>query len=151
MSASRFHRLFVLLFVAAISGIVSWVGGEQPPPIAAGPESKKPPARSKPQVIYHLPPTSNYAAALHSQAKTQRDSLPVESNMPTSLQMANGAANEAAAKAHPEPAPPQRNLKERAHSPSPREMKTRVHVQQPGKHGKGQGPGKSHGNKSHRK
>jgi hypothetical protein len=101
-------------------------------------------------VIYHLPPASSHAAALHSQAKTQRDSLPGESNTPTSLQPANGA-NEPAAKPQPEPAPPQRNLKERAHSPAPREMKTRVHVQQPGKHGKGQGPGKSHGNKSHRK
>jgi hypothetical protein len=105
----------------------------------------------KPQVIYHLPPASNYAGALHSQAKTQRDALPVDSNMPTSLQMSRGAANEAAAKAHPEPAPPQHNLNQSAKSPSPRETKPRVRFQQPGNHGKGHGPAKSHGNKSHRK
>jgi hypothetical protein len=152
MIAFPFHRLFILVSFTAMCGIASLVRAEQPPVVAAGPESKNPPApRLKPQVIYHLPPASNYAAALHSQAKTQRDALPVDSNMPASLQMAHGAANEAAVKAQQDPASPHRNIKESAKSPAPRMVKPQIRVQQPAKHGKGQGPGKPHGNKGHRK
>jgi hypothetical protein len=64
--------------------------------------AKKPP-RTKPQVIYHLPPSSNYAATLHSQAKGQINDLPVDDSMPTSLKMARDNANAAAAEAQPEP------------------------------------------------
>ena len=83
-----------------------WLGGAallvltaavlaQPPEAS----TKKPVARPRPQVIYHLPPSSNSAATLHSQAKGQNNDLPVDSSMPTSLQMSRANANAAAAQA----------------------------------------------------
>jgi lipoprotein-anchoring transpeptidase ErfK/SrfK len=39
-------------------------------------------ARTKPQVIYHLPSSSNYAATLHSQAKGQNNNPPAEGPTP---------------------------------------------------------------------
>jgi hypothetical protein len=68
--------------------------------LAQPPESssKKAPAwRTKPQVIYHLPRSSNYAATLHSQAKGQNNDLPIDSSMPTSLQTSRAKVNAAAA------------------------------------------------------
>src|SRR6266404_6952498 len=66
----------------------------------------------QPQVIYHLPPSSNYAATLHSQAKGQNNELPIDDRMPTSLQMSRANANAAAAQARQEavatPTPEQR-------------------------------------------
>jgi len=90
-----------LLWVAllALTGTVL----AQPP--ETGP-NKTPAARTKPQVIYHLPPSSNYAATLHSQAKGQNNDLPIDSSMPTSLQMSRANANAAAAQAQPEAATP---------------------------------------------
>lgn len=153
MINSRSHRFFVFLLFAAICGVASLGIAEKPPVVAAGPsESKKPQAaRAKPQVIYHLPPASNYAAALHSQAKTQRDTLPVDSNMPASLQMANGAANDAAASAKPEHVAPPRQVTESAKSRPPRMAKPQVGVPHHVKPAKQKGPGKPHGNKGHHK
>ena len=83
-----------LLWVAffALTGTVL----AQPP--ETGP-NKTPVARTKPQVIYHLPPKSNYAATLHSQAKGQNNDFPIDSGMPASLQMSRANANAAAAQA----------------------------------------------------
>lgn len=39
-------------------------------------------SRTRPQVIYHLPSASNYAATLHSQAKGQNREMPVENSIP---------------------------------------------------------------------
>ena len=53
--------------------------------VAASPEAgshKSAGSRTRPQVIYHLPSTSNYAATLHSQAKGQNHKMPVENSMP---------------------------------------------------------------------
>ena len=61
------------------------------------PTNKAASPRAKAQVIYHLPPSSNYAATLHSQAKGQNNDLPVDSSMPTSLQILCGAGDEATA------------------------------------------------------
>jgi hypothetical protein len=108
---------------------------------------KSAPSRTKPQVIYHLPPSSNYAATLHSQAKGQGNELPIDSSMPTSLQMSRANANAAAAQAQQESAtpPPQERSVKRAKLPSHR-SRTRT-----GPSVKSIGPGNSHGNKSHKK
>ena len=57
------------------------------------PNKVSPAARTKPQVIYHVRPASNYAATLHSQQKTQSNELPIDSSMPTSLQLSRANAN----------------------------------------------------------
>ena len=65
-------------------------------------------------MIYHLPASSNYAATLHSQAKGQSNDLPVDSSMPTSLQISRANANAAAAQAREEavtPPPPEPKVK----------------------------------------
>ena len=145
------HRLFILVAVTVAWGLVSLAAAEQPAAVTpAATESKIVPVpRAKPQVIYHLPPASSYAAALHSQAKTQRDALPIDSSMPASLQMSRERANEAAARAQQESVAPESNAK------SPREAKPRVSSQRPvvRSHpaGKGRGAGNPHGKKSHRK
>jgi hypothetical protein len=61
----------------------------EPPP--SPPEVK--PAKTKPQVIYHVRPASNYAATLHSQEKTQPNDLPIDADMPSSLQLSRSNAN----------------------------------------------------------
>src|SRR5580765_4646604 len=80
----------------------------------AGP-NKNAASRSRPQVIYHLPPASRYGATLHSQAKGQSNELPVDSSMPTSLQISRENANAAAAQAQQQqqqaaPTPPPQHL-----------------------------------------
>jgi hypothetical protein len=112
------------------------------------PSKKSATSRTKPQVIYHLPPSSNYAATLHSQAKGQGNELPIDSSMPTSLQMSRANANAAAAQAQqqesPTPPPQERSVK-RPKLPSHRSrVRTDPSV-------KSIGPGNSHGNKSRKK
>jgi hypothetical protein len=106
------HHSITFLFtsVMAIGALAPAVVGEQPPALPpAQAESKKTPTppQSKPQVIYHI--SRGDVAALHAQAKTQRNALPIDSSMPPSLQMSRAAANEAAAKAaatqQPSPSP----------------------------------------------
>jgi hypothetical protein len=65
-------------------------------------------------VIYHLPSSSNSAATLHSQAKGQNNDLPIDSGMPTSLQISRANANAAADQAREQPAaslPPEAKIK----------------------------------------
>jgi hypothetical protein len=52
-----------------------------------------PGTRTKPQIIFHVRPASNYAATLHSQEKTRNLDLPIDENMPTSLQLSRSNAN----------------------------------------------------------
>jgi len=66
-------RLIRLLFVGWTAMAVTALA--QPPD--AG--SVRRASRTRPQIIYHLPPASNYAATLHSQAKAQNNELPNES------------------------------------------------------------------------
>jgi hypothetical protein len=105
MNAPRFHRRLVRLVLPALLSLVVSSALAEPPANPHENANKNPPsARSKPQVIYHLPPSSAYAATLHSQAKRPGNSLPIDSSMPTSLQMSRAAAN-SAAEAQPEQAP----------------------------------------------
>src|SRR4029077_9451444 len=89
--------VFIFPPVIAICALAPALMADQQPAVSpqATAESKKmpAPARTKPQVIYHLPPSSNYAATLHSQAKSQSNALPIDSTMPTSLQISAPAAN----------------------------------------------------------
>jgi hypothetical protein len=107
--------------------------------------NKKPVARTKPQVIYHLPSSRNYSATLHSQAKPQNNDLPIDSDMPTSLQISRANANAAAAQARQEAAtpPPQEQQITRPKGPSHRSVRSQSV--------KAKGPARPHGNKSHKK
>jgi hypothetical protein len=98
MKNPGFHCKLVWLGWAALFALAG-------PVLAEAPEvsTKKPVARPRPQVIYHLPASSNSAATLHSQAKGQNNDLPVDSSMPTSLQISRANANAAAAEAREQP------------------------------------------------
>jgi hypothetical protein len=109
MKNPGFHCRSVWLGWAALLALTGVVVAQ--PPDAS---SKKPVARPRPQVIYHLPASSNYAATLHSQAKGQSNDLPIDSSMPTSLQISRANANAAAAQAREEavtPPPPEPRVK----------------------------------------
>lgn len=131
---------------------------EQPPAATTRPAelNKSEARRIKPQIIYRLPRVSGYAAALHSQAKTPDNSLPITPDMPVSLQMSRAAANEAANQPSPQPQPQpsveqqkppkiQPTKQSRARSPN---LRSNPRNKAPGKN---HGPGNSHGNKSHKK
>ncbi|MCA1658185.1 MAG: hypothetical protein LC627_02680 [Verrucomicrobiaceae bacterium] len=129
---------------------------EQPPgPTVQAAELKKSPVpRLKPQVIYRLPRVSGYAAALHSQAKTPDNSLPITPDMPVSLQMSRAAANEAANQPSPQPQPsveqqppPKMQPTKQSRTRSPN-LRSNMRDKGPRK---SQGPGNSHGHKSHKK
>jgi hypothetical protein len=84
----------------------------EPPPSAPDVQSSKVPpgTRTKPQIIYHVRPASNYAATLHSQEKTRNNELPIDNDMPTSLQLSRSNAN-AEARAQQEAAVRERSPK----------------------------------------
>lgn len=160
MTGPRFHpRVFVLIALAAMWGPGFVAKAEQPPttsPPAA--EAKAAPAsRAKPQVIYHLPRSSSYAATLHSQAKTQSHPLSIDSSMPPSLQMSRAAANEAAA-ARAQQEQQQQQLQQAPKvAPAHRQQVRRPRIQSRQPQMRKQGPGKargpafSHGKKAGRK
>ena len=110
-SQSRLVQLAVVSFFA----LALVLRAESPPSATETRPAKTAPARTRPQVIYHVRPASNYAATLHSQQKTQGNELPIDESMPTSLQIsrsnANAAAAEAEARARQEAAVKQRQPK----------------------------------------
>jgi|GEM_PF-2730136 len=135
-----------LLFSGVILLQAPFAFAEQPAPPAEAPaEIKKSAPRVKPQVIYRLPRTSNYAANLHSQAKSHANDLPIDGDMPVSLQMSRAAANAAANQPAPKPEP-SATLPQGPRPESKRPPKSRSNGP-----AKMQGPGKSHGHKSHKK
>ena len=124
---SRLVRL-----VCTGSAVLSATVMAQPP--ETGP-NKKP--RSRPQVIYHLPP--NNAATLHSQAKGQNNDAPVESGTPAAAQGPRDNPNAATA------------LQQQAPRPAPQESKVTRQTARPRSVHKPPGQGNPHGNKSHKK
>jgi hypothetical protein len=112
--------------------------------LAEPPDSGKKAAasRTRPQIIYHLPPASNYAATLHSQAKTQNNELPVDSSMPTSLQNANTNANAAQQQATPRPPVQEQRVRPKVKA-NRSQVSPRSFARPPG-HGNPHGGGKSH-------
>jgi hypothetical protein len=99
-------------------------------------------SRTRPQVIYHLPPASNYAATLHSQAKGQNNEPPIDSSMPTSLQMSRGNPNASDVQPQHAATPSSRQRRVRINNRSP--VRQKSFINSPGR-------GSSHGNKSHKK
>jgi hypothetical protein len=105
---------------------------------------KSPKARTKPQVIYHLPSSSNYAATLHSQAKGQNNNPPAE-GPPAPPQISRDTANAGTAQGRPETATPpsQEHRIQRSKPPSNRSARPQSV--------KTDGEGNSRPNKSHKK
>jgi hypothetical protein len=126
----------VLLGTVALFAAAALLFG-QPPETAP---NQRGAARARPQVIYHLPPTSNYAATLHSQAKGQTNNPPVDSNTPALL-----PAREDAASAPP---PQQTQQQQPQRVKRPREQSVRVIRPQSFK---AKGPGHGGPKKSHKK
>ena len=147
---SRYAALIALLVMLAPGYVAQ---AEQPPAMSPPPAQVKvaPPPRAKPQIIYRLPRNSNYAATLHSQAKTQSHPLPIENTMSPSLQMSRQAANEAAAREQQkqQQQQQQQNAPKANTSRSQRIKPSKFHSNHPQmrKHGpgKGRGPGFSRG------
>lgn len=139
MKNPGFNPKRIWLLCAAFASLAVTVFAEAPDLVP-----KKAPARSRPQIIYHLPPASNSAATLHSQAKGRNNDLPVDSSMPTSLQMSHARANEAAAAAEQQQTP--------VPSPPPPPVTTRVESNslrgRPRSSPKSQGHRHAHGHKS---
>jgi hypothetical protein len=131
----------LVLLVCTGSAVLSATVVAQPP--ETGP--KKPP-RTRPQVIYHLPPSSSYGATLHSQAKGQNNDMPVESGTPSAAQPPRENPNVATAlqQQTPRPAPEERKVsRERVQSNRPVSRPRPVH--------KPSAQGNPHGNKGHKK
>jgi hypothetical protein len=63
------------------------------PPSGPAPQSMVPAPRTQPQIIYRVRPTSDYADKLRSQDKNRNNELPIDSSMPTSLQLSRANAN----------------------------------------------------------
>lgn len=145
MRASIPRSVCLLIALAAICGLGSVTRAEQPPAVVPPPAESKtaPPPRAKPQIIYRVPRSSSYAANLHSQSKTQSHPLPIDSNMPTSLQISRAAANEAAARAEQEQAAAAKNAthsRQKVKRPKMQSKRPQMHSRG---HSKGRGPGKS--------
>jgi hypothetical protein len=111
--------------------------------------------RAKPQVIYHLPPSSNYAATLHSQAKSQSNTLQIDGSMPTSLQISRAAAN-AAAEQQPQqeavmsPSPANESRDSSAQQRAIKQPQTQSHRFHGRSHPSAKPRGQGNGNKSHK-
>jgi hypothetical protein len=136
MKNPGFHCRSVWLGWATLLALTAAVVAQPPD----APSTKKPVARPRPQVIYHLPASSNSAATLHSQAKGQNNDLPVDSSMPTSLQISRANANAAAAQS-----------REEAVTPPPQELRVKRAKVQRSQSVKAKGPARSGPKKSHKK
>jgi len=113
---------------------------------AESPENRNK-TRTKPQIIYHLPPSSPYAERLHSQAKGQNNDVSND-NLPLSLQTPHPTPSAAPAPQQSVTSGPSEN------NSKPRMRSTRGQSRprsfaKPSGHGKGDGNG--HGNHSHKK
>ena len=136
MLASIRYRVCVLIALAAIWAPSSVTHGEQPPAATPAPAEAKtaqaPPA--KPQVIYRVPRTPDYAATLHSQAKTQPS--PTDSSKPTP----RVEQEQAVAEGPPKNVSPPRQQKVKRPKMQSNRPQVRAH-----KPSKARGPGKSRG------
>lgn len=124
---------FAFAMLIAFSGALR---AEPPPSSPEVQSSKAPPGkRIKPQIIYHVRPSSNYAATLHSQEKSRNRDFPIDEERPASAQSSRPNAE---ASAQQEAAVRQRSVK--------RPKMQRNHSQRPQFSVKP----KSHGNKGHK-
>jgi hypothetical protein len=152
MKLLRFsHHVFVFVAAIALTTIVSLAQAQPPSTSADGPNDMKKTVtapRVKPQVIYHLPRSSIDAAALHAQAKAENNMLPIDSSMPTSLQLARSNANAAAAAAQtPTPGPSAQNQLLDTGGRKRHSSSKAVRTKSAKAHPPGKGPGAKGGNK----
>jgi hypothetical protein len=137
-------QLHLVRLVCAILFALSNLLRADPPPNPPEVKSAKAPTapRTKPQIIYHVRPASNYAATLHSQEKTQNNELPVDSSMPTSLQLSHSNANADA-----------REQQQKQQQQQPVHERVQKHPRIQKSHGRPSqsfGKSKGHGNKGHK-
>ena len=134
-------KLNLVLLVCAVCLGLATTGPAQSPETGV---KRSTVLRARPQVIYHLPPASNYAATLHSQAKGQITEPPIDSS-PTSLQMFRADPDAAPVQQLQRPPMPfqQRSVKNKA-------PRNRSQIR-PHSFARPPGHGNPHGHKSHRK
>ena len=106
------------------------------PPSSSDPRAAKT-QRTRPQVIYHVRPASNYAATLHSQEKTQNNDLPVDRGTPSPPQVPRDNPNLPAVGAKPRP-----EAEKQRSTPQPKAQKKQM--ARPPMSGKSHGHGKGH-------
>ena len=154
-----YPRYTVLIALVAMLAPGYVAQAEQPPAMSPPPvpANVAPPPRAKPQIIYRLPRNSNYAATLHSQAKTQSHPLPIDNSMSPSLQMSRSLANEAAAREQQRQQQLEQQQKQQQQQSAPKASSPRSQRVKPSKFhsnppqmrkhgpGKGRGPGASRG------
>jgi hypothetical protein len=148
MKDPGFQHKLIWPLVAALFAVAG-SGFAQPPETAPNNRSV---VRPKPQVIYHLPRSSSYAATLHSQAKGQNNDRPIDSSVPASPQVSRAAPNAAAAQAREEAAaPPAEQPQQQVRQQRVKRQKVQsVRMARPHP-GKAKGPGRGGPKKSHKK
>lgn len=127
------YNLVWLLSIVSLA-MVGTAGAEAP---ETGPK-KSGSSRGRPQVIYHLPPSSPYAATLHSQAKGQNNELPTDNSLPSQI----------APPSAPQQQTPLPSIQERRVSPKLKSNRSRPRSRSVAKP---PGHGNPHANKSHKK
>jgi hypothetical protein len=144
MKNPGFQLHLVRFICASLFALTSLLRADPPPNPPEAKSAKAPTApRTKPQVIYHVRPASNYAATLHSQEKSQNSELPVDGGMPTSLQLSHANANSDARE--------QQQQKQQQQKPVQRVQKSpRVQKSSHGRPPQSFGKSKGHGNKGHK-
>ena len=138
------YRICGLIALAAIWAPSFVAQAEQPSPKSPPPAAESraaPPPRAKPQVIYHLPRTSSYAATLHSQAKGQSTPLPIDNSAPPSP---GSGPNEAAARPQQEQSASPRNSSRQQKVKRPKFQSKQPQMRKQGP-AKARGPGASRG------
>jgi len=103
MRIPRLQISFVRLVGAMIFALAGTLHAETPPNSSETRAVKTQRARTRPQVIYHVRPASNYAATLHSQEKTETNELPVDRGTAPSPQVPRENPNPPAVGAMPRP------------------------------------------------
>jgi hypothetical protein len=130
MNSPEFHHTLARFGCgAALLALTPMVWAESPE------KASKKGARSQPQVIYHLPSSSNSAATLHSQDKGQTNDIPAE-GMPTPAQRSRENASGAGTP------PPQETSVKPPKVQSDR-SRSQPHSRKPKEQGNSRGP-KSH-------
>jgi hypothetical protein len=149
MTHPRVHARFsALIAIVAMLGLGFVAQAEQPPPAISPPPAQAktaPPPGSKPQIIYRLPRSSNYATTLHSQAKTPGHPLPTDNSVSPSPQMPRTTTNEAAAREQQQQQSVPKANSSRQHRIKPSKFRSNQPQMRKQGPGKGRGPGASRG------
>jgi hypothetical protein len=134
-------KVRLVRFLVLGSTAVAATAMAQPPETGS---SKRAASRTRPQIIYHLPRSSNYAGTLHSQAKSQNSELPNDSAMPNPIQNSRPDVNPAV---QPQQQAPQPSFQQQRVKPKVKANRSQA---RPHSFAKPPGGGNPHG-KSHKK